>query len=89
MSAKDIFADSRTVGNANLSVKNLRVPTASDAVTFANSTTVRLSVEIVICRQPNTAVGKAFLFYLNFDFKLFIWPNYIVYNHMFQFGTFL
>jgi hypothetical protein len=48
-----------------------------------------LSAKIVICRHPKTAVSKAFSFFLNFDFKLFIWPNYIVYNHMFQFGTFL
>jgi hypothetical protein len=63
MSAKDIFANSHTVGNANLSAKNLRVPTASDAVTFADSITVRLSVKIVLCRQPNTAVDKAFSFF--------------------------
>jgi hypothetical protein len=63
MSANDIFADNRTIGNANLSAKNLRVPTASDAVTFADSITVRLSAKIVLCRQPNTAVGKAFSFF--------------------------
>jgi hypothetical protein len=77
------------VGKEILSGKNLGVPTSPDAVPFADSPAVRLSAKIVFCRQPNTAVGKALSFFLNFGFKLFMLPNYIVYKHMFQFGPFL
>jgi hypothetical protein len=63
LSAKYLFADYRTIDKEILSGKNLLVPTAPDAVTFADRSAVRLSAKIVLYRQPNTAVGKALSFF--------------------------
>jgi hypothetical protein len=50
LSTKCLFADYRTVGKEILSGKNMLVPTAPDAVTFADRPAVRLSAKIVLCR---------------------------------------
>jgi len=66
------FADSQPVGKEPQSANRVLGVTVTDAVGFADSPTVRLSAKAALCRQPGHAVGKIFIFFLNFELRLFV-----------------